>query len=318
MLLDLMDRWSVDPDRSFLIGDRDSDIQAAEAAGIRGCLFEGGDLDRFVERMLAERLSVAETDTRPLDAIVLAGGLGTRLQSVVNDRPKPLAPVGGVPFLDLLLHQLARSRVVRGVVLAIGHQAEKIQEAYAAGQRFGLPLWLAVETERLGTGGGVRNALAQTSSCDVLVLNGDSFVDADFEQLIAAHRRRGARATLTLTTTDAPERYGTVVCDNEGGILEFREKSAAVARPSLINAGVYVFRRDVLEALPKSVPLSIETDILPSLIKHGVFSIVADGRFIDIGVPATYVSAPHVLKDLIEAVVRDERVVPAGAGFPPS
>jgi D-glycero-D-manno-heptose 1,7-bisphosphate phosphatase len=316
MLLDLIDRWSVDPDSSYLVGDRDSDMQAADAAGIRGFLFKGGNLNAFLEAILADRSPLKRMDVSPVDAIILAGGLGTRLQSIVRDRPKPLAPVGGVPFLDLLLHQLARSGVVRSVVLAIGHQAEKIEVAYASGERFGLPVSLAVETQRLGTGGGVRNALAQTSSADVLVMNGDSFVDVDLGQLITAHRRRSAWATLTLTMTDTPERYGTVVSDRDGRVVEFREKSAAIVRPASINAGVYVFCRDVLEGLPEAVPLSIETDVLPSLITKGVFSVVAEGRFIDIGVPDTYVLAPHVLKDLIEAVARDERVVPAGAGFP--
>lgn len=240
-----------------------------------------------------------------LDAVVLAGGLGTRLRPVVSDRPKPMASMDGVPFLDILLHQLARSGMVRSAVLAVGYKAEFVRDFYASGERFGLPIGIAVETEPLGTAGGLLNALPLTASEDVLVLNGDSFVEADIGLLIETHRRRNANATLALSRTTTPERYGTVECGADGEVLQFREKTAAAAIPAYINAGIYLFRRAILEQAPARRPLSIEIDIFPTLPSGTIRSVVAQGRFIDIGLPESYAASQHLLRDLITAAGRN-------------
>ena len=249
--------------------------------------------------------------TKGLDAIILAGGQGTRLRSVVSDRPKPMASMDGVPFLDLLLYQLAQSGLVRSVVLAIGYKSDFVRDFFAEGTRFGLPLRLSVEHEPLGTGGALLQAVPLTGGSDILVLNGDSYVEADLATLAEAHRSQQADVTLTLVRTDMPERYGTVECDPQGRVLRFREKAADVPAPALINAGLYLFRRGLLENVPPRRPLSLETDVFPAIPPGGIRSVVAQGRFIDIGLPETYSAAHNLLADLITAASRDIRKISA-------
>jgi NDP-sugar pyrophosphorylase family protein len=238
-----------------------------------------------------------------VDAVVLVGGLGTRLRSVISDRPKPLAPVMGRPFLDLLLHQLATSGVVRSVVLAVGYRSNVIREAYSEGRRFGLPIALAEEEVPLGTAGAAANALPNVESADLLLLNGDSYIEADLGAHLARHRSSRAHATLMLTPTSFPDRFGTVEVDDHDRVISFREKTAGGPRPALINAGVYVFRRETLDRLPRHRALSLETDVLPGLAaSRQLAASTCHGRFIDIGLPETYEAAQSYLADLAASV----------------
>ena len=221
------------------------------------------------------------------DAVVLVGGMGTRLRSVVADRPKPLAPVAGRPFLSWLLIHLAQQGV-RRAVLSAGYQAEQI-EAFAAEENEQMELELPVVTEPfpLGTGGALRLALAKVRTAEVLVLNGDSFCGVDLAILIQAQRKYLARAVLTLTEVADASRFGSVAIDAGGAIRAFREKVDAGGR-GLINAGIYLVQRGRAAAIPADRVVSLERDVFPGWIGGGLFGVVTQGPFVDIGTPESY------------------------------
>ncbi len=225
-----------------------------------------------------------------MQAIVLAGGLGTRLRGVVPDLPKPLAPVGGRPFLAIVLRQLSRHGF-RSVVLSVGYRHEMIRDAF--GERFeGLTLVYAVEEQPLGTGGAIRLAVRACDDRDVFVLNGDSYVELDFADMQTIHRESGAVLTLCAVEVPDASRYGRVLGEN-GCVIGFAEKS--IAGPGLVNAGVYLMRRDLLEATTPAA-FSFERDVLAARVaelRPRVY--VSHGRFIDIGVPEDYARAQDML-----------------------
>lgn len=229
-----------------------------------------------------------------MEAIVLAGGLGTRLSGVVPDLPKPLAPVAGRPFLSFVLDALDAGGF-GAVVLAVGHRADAIRDCY--GDRHGaMRLAYSVETEPLGTGGAINLALQHTSGADVFVLNGDTFVQLDFSAMCAAHADGGERLTIAAQAVADAGRYGTL--DVRGDhVHAFVEKGRG--GPALINAGVYLLRRDLLGADPGSRAFSFETDFLmprAAVIRPRAFR--TDGLFIDIGVPEDYARAQSLLAAL--------------------
>lgn len=231
-----------------------------------------------------------------LDAIILCGGQGTRLASVVPDVPKPLAPVSEKPFLDYLLALLARSGAVRSATLAVHHLAEQIVSYYAA-HRAPFPLRIVKEARPLGTGGAIMNCLGSVEGPTFLCFNGDSICGGDLAALIDAHRSFGPGLTLGLVALPDTSRYGRAICDASGKIIDFAEKSASTG-PGLINAGIYVIDRDVLEPW-NGEALSMERDILPKAVRKGlVRGVRLSGPFIDIGLPETYAAAADFMRRL--------------------
>jgi NDP-sugar pyrophosphorylase family protein len=233
--------------------------------------------------------------TDRLDAIILAGGRGTRLQSMVSDRPKPLAEVAGRPFLEWLLLAL-RAQLVRRAVLATGYKGEMVEAAFGDGARLGMELAYAHETVPLGTGGAARHALEQVTTDHVLVLNGDSFCPFNVRRLVESHQRTGARATLWLVPMDDCRRYGAVDVADDGRVRSFHEKSPDLGT-GLINAGVYLFDRRTLADIPAGRAMSLERDTFPTLIGDGLYATVGEGPFLDIGTPASYASAERFFDD---------------------
>lgn len=226
-----------------------------------------------------------------MDAIVLCGGKGTRLASVVSDVPKPLAPVSGRPFLDYVLAYLERSGLVGRVILATGHLAQKVEAHY--GERFGrLALCHNPESVPLGTGGAVFQA-ARRHGLDgpFFILNGDSFVDADLAALARLQEESNAAVALTVFGVDDAARFGTVVLAGKR-VSGFVEKTGR-HEPGLINAGIYVASSSALgEWLHRDGFVSLEQEVLPALVERGSVSAMKSGeRFIDIGLPETYASA---------------------------
>jgi D-glycero-alpha-D-manno-heptose 1-phosphate guanylyltransferase len=219
-------------------------------------------------------------------AIILAGGLGTRLRAVVADRPKVLAPVAGRPFLTYLLDQLARTGI-RRVVLSTGHLAEQFAELI--GQEYhGLQIAYAEESDPLGTGGAIKFAGQSTDSLHVLVMNGDSYFDADLAAYMNWHRAGGQDVSLLLVEVPDASRFGTVELRPDGAhVAAFLEKQPHEV-PGRINAGVYLLRREMLMRIPDG-RCSIERDVFPKwLDEFDVRAWVTDGEFIDIGVPSDY------------------------------
>ena len=222
-----------------------------------------------------------------MQAIVLAGGLGTRLRGVVADLPKPLAPVSGRPFLAIVLEQL-RAQGFSSAVLAVGYRHELIRQAF--GDRFGgLALVYAVEDRPLGTGGAIRLAARACSEPDVFVLNGDSYADLDLADMQARHCE--AHVPLTVCAVEVPDaaRYGRILVRDDR-ITGFSEKGAT--GPGLINAGIYLMRRNLLAVPELPEVFSFERDVLEArLADLRPLAYQTRGRFIDIGVPEDYARA---------------------------
>jgi D-glycero-alpha-D-manno-heptose 1-phosphate guanylyltransferase len=224
-----------------------------------------------------------------LDAIILCGGRGTRLASVIADVPKPLAPVSQRPFLDYLLAFLSRSGAVRSATLAVHHLADRIV-SYYADHAASFPLRIVKEDKPLGTGGAMMNCLGAVDGPTFLCLNGDSICGGDLAALVEAHRAAAPGFTLGLVELPDTSRYGRAICDNSGRIVEFAEKAPSLGA-GLVNAGVYVIDREVLEPW-NGEALSMERDILPRLVRDGrVRGVRMSGPFIDIGLPETYAAA---------------------------
>jgi D-glycero-alpha-D-manno-heptose 1-phosphate guanylyltransferase len=225
-----------------------------------------------------------------MEAIVLAGGLGTRLRKVVPDLPKPLAPIAGRPFLQILLTSLSRKRFTR-VVLSVGFKAEKIRSYF--GDRFGnLELVYVFEPERLGTGGAVRLAMQACTADHVFILNGDTFLDFDADQ-VERHWQAHRRPIIVGREQSDTARYGRLLTA-EGAVIGIAEKG--VTGPGLINAGCYILNRGQLDRYPAGAAFSLETDYLPAAVTSTRFDLyVTTGRFIDIGIPEDYERAQNEL-----------------------
>jgi NDP-sugar pyrophosphorylase family protein len=224
---------------------------------------------------------------RQLHSIILAGGLGTRLRDAVPDVPKPMAPIRGRPFLEHLLLQL-RGQGYRDVVLCVGHGAEVIRGYFGDGVAFGVRLSYSVESEPLGTAGALRLAAQSLAGERWLMLNGDSCFGIPFEQLVAAHDRTGAIATIALRRTMEPERFGTVALDGDGQVTSFVEKAAGMTGSRLMNAGLYVIDRSLIELIPAGRAASLEREVLPGLVGRGLYGAEFEAPFVDIGVPDDY------------------------------
>lgn len=218
-----------------------------------------------------------------MEAIVLAGGFGTRLRQVVPDLPKPMAPVAGRPFLEILLTALARKGFGR-VVLSLGYMSEKVVEYF--GDRFaGIELVYEIEDTPLGTGGAIRQALGRCSADHVFVFNGDTYLDVE-ASAVEAHWL--AQRVPIIVAREVPDtsRYGRLDTANSR-VLRFREKG--LAGPGLINAGCYVLPSTILDAFPRGTAFSLEADFLAEAITQQRFDVfVTKGQFIDIGIPEDF------------------------------
>jgi D-glycero-alpha-D-manno-heptose 1-phosphate guanylyltransferase len=231
-------------------------------------------------------------------AFVLAGGLGTRLRSVVSDRPKVLALVAGRPYLAHLLDQLADAGV-RRAVLCTGYRADQVRATFGIRYRE-LDLSYSEEDQPLGTAGALRLALPQADSEILLVLNGDSYCAADlsaFWRFHAGHRPQGSSASLVLTEVANTLRFGRVEVNSHGVVTRFLEKGDT-AGPGLINAGVYLLDRSLVEPVPTGQPVSLERDLYPNWIGRGLYGCATASEFIDIGTPESYAVADRFFHSL--------------------
>ena len=223
-----------------------------------------------------------------MEVIILAGGLGTRLRSVVSEVPKCMASVAGKPFLWYLLKYLTRYNVSK-VVLSVGYLREIIFKWIdKIRDEFPFSFDYAIEEIPLGTGGGIKLALNKTTTNDVVVLNGDTFFDVNLKELMDSHRLFPSAVTLALKPMQFFDRYGRVIIDNvDKRIIEFKEKE--YCKEGLINGGVYVINKlePIFDRLPEK--FSFEIAVLEPQCKLGkLFGVVQNGYFIDIGIPGDY------------------------------
>jgi D-glycero-alpha-D-manno-heptose 1-phosphate guanylyltransferase len=225
-------------------------------------------------------------------AIVLAGGFGTRLRSVVSDVPKPMATVAGRPFLELLLANLARNGFEK-IVLSVGYLSDAIS-AHFGSHYCGIPLVYAVESTPLGTGGAIRAALAVCSGEHVYVFNGDTYLGLDTAATDRLWAQRHCPVIVAMRVDDTA-RYGKLETDADGRILRFLEKDAS-GGPGLINAGCYVLPTAIVEEFPGAERFSFETDYLRDAVTRREFiGFTTDAEFIDIGTPEDYARAQTLL-----------------------
>lgn len=229
-----------------------------------------------------------------VDVVVLAGGLGTRIRSVLGDTPKVLAPVAGRAFLGHTLDWLAGAGA-RRVVLCLGHRAERVQAWLAAEARTDLEIVTVVEPAPLGTAGALRLARPTLRSDPVLVMNGDTFVDADLPGFLEHHRASGAEASLLCVEVPDAERFGRVEIGSDGSIRRFAEKTPGDRSPGLINAGLYLFGAGWLDGLAAGSAVSLERDALTAASPGTLKGMACRAAFIDIGTPQSLDEAASVL-----------------------
>jgi NDP-sugar pyrophosphorylase family protein len=234
-------------------------------------------------------------------AILLVGGFGTRLRSVVPGTPKVLASVGKGSFLELLIEQLC-SQAIRRLVMCSGYLADQIEAEFGNGQELGVSIEYSKEEQPLGTAGAIKQAEHYLRDAFAfIVMNGDSFLEVDFASLMDFHRSHRAMATMAVLRVEDTSRYGTVDVDDAGRVKGFAEKTGNGV-PGLINGGVYIFSQRVFQHIPES-PASLERDVFPRLLEHGVYAQEQHGMFIDIGTPADYARAQK-LCDSLKAAAR--------------
>lgn len=262
-----------------------------------------------------------------MEAVVLVGGQGTRLQPLTLRTPKPMLPFAGAPFLAHLLTRL-RDSGVEHIVLATSYRPEVFHEYFGSGKDLGVRIDFVTETEPLGTGGGIRNVSRRLESAPedpVLVLNGDVLSGHDIRAQLEMHRRREAAVTLHLVEVDDARAFGCVPTDSHARVTGFIEKSDAPVT-NRINAGCYVFTRKVIDEIPEGRPVSVERETFPGMLDAGeiLLGYVDNSYWLDVGTPAAFVTASAdivtgVVTSLAmpgepgEALVLDDAVVHAGA-----
>lgn len=239
------------------------------------------------------------SDVLPATAVVLAGGLGTRLRSIVADRPKVLAQAADQPFLYYILNYLA-SQGLHQVVLCVGYLADQVQDFAGDGSAWGLQINYSLEESPLGTGGALRQASLQMEG-PFFALNGDTLFMVDLSALWLAHCSTQALATVALLPVSDGSARGCVTLDENNRIISFNEKPAATG-VALVNGGVYVLEPGALDSVPANRPVSIEREVFPEQAAQGLLAgYVQPAYFTDIGTPE---SLSVFEKDLLAGVVR--------------
>lgn len=221
-----------------------------------------------------------------MQAILLAGGLGTRLQSVVSDRPKPMALIQDKPFMEYVIRELMANGI-DDVIFAVGYKGSMVEEYFGDGSAFGFCASYAYEETLLGTAGAIRNAARLMNGEEAFVLNADTFYQIDYRRLVDIKNEKGLDMALVLRQVPDISRYGEAVL-TDGILTAFNEKNSA-ARSGTINGGVYLLSRDLIGQIPEG-KVSLEQDMIPKWLAEGrrIGGFVNEGYFIDIGIPQDY------------------------------
>jgi len=221
------------------------------------------------------------------EAIVLAGGLGTRLQTIVKDTPKPMAEVAGKPFLDYIMSYLYKNSI-RKVVLAVGYKYEVIQAYFDNPlNNWGIDIKFSIENEPLGTGGGIYNAFKFIEGQHAFVINGDTYFDVPLQQMVHQFEKKSAEMVFALKKLQNAQRYGSVKCADDGRILSFSEKVNDDS--ATINGGIYIMKKLLTERFPMSGKFSIEEQLFQNKLSLILaYGEIYPGKFIDIGIPEDF------------------------------
>ena len=228
-----------------------------------------------------------------MEAIILAGGLGKRLKKVIPDIPKPMAPVGGKPFLYYVFNWL-RHYPVEKIILSVGYKAETIMDHFGSSV-FDIPVEYMIEEKSLGTGGAVKYTSGKAKGNEILILNGDTWFPVDLNKLYGFHNKSGSLCSVALKRMYDFDRYGTVELDGNK-ILKFNEKKPC--DEGLINGGIYLINKNFIESWQMPEVFSLEKDILERNAGNSLLKgIVFDDPFLDIGIPEDYRRAEKILKE---------------------
>ena len=257
-------------------------------------------------------------------AILLVGGMGTRLMPLTSKTPKPMLQVAGVPFTEHQIRKAAQAGITE-IVLATSYKAELFEPYFGNGEKFGIKIKYAVEKTALGTGGGIRNAAALLDDCDqVVIFNGDVLSGHDLSAQIKFHINNNAEVTLYLTKVSDARAYGCVELSADSQVKSFLEKMENPVS-DLINAGCYIFNRKVIDQIPANQVISVERDTFPNLLSSGVkvCGYLDNSYWLDIGNPAALVKASA---DLVTGVITSaatpkhsgDHLIAAGAQVSPS
>ena len=224
-----------------------------------------------------------------VDAVILVGGKGTRLRPLTLAVPKPLLPTAGLPFLTHLLSRIAEAGIEH-VILGTSYKAETFEAQYGDGSALGLQMEYVTEEQPLGTGGGIANVSSTLRNDTVMVFNGDVLSGVDLTAMLAAHHERNADVTLYLVRVGDPRAFGSVPTDADGNVLAFLEKTEDPPTDQ-INAGCYIFKRKVLDRIPRGREVSVEREVFPALLAEGatVRGFVDSGYWRDMGTPEDFV-----------------------------
>ncbi|MDX1874287.1 NDP-sugar synthase [Mycolicibacterium sp. 120266] len=261
-------------------------------------------------------------DPAKVDAVILVGGQGTRLRPLTLSAPKPMLPTAGLPFLTHMLSRIAAAGIEH-VVLGTSYKAEVFEAEFGDGSKLGLHIEYVVEEQALGTGGGIANVASKLRHDTVLVFNGDVLSGADLGALLACHEEHQADVTLHLVRVSDPRAFGCVPTDAAGRVTAFLEKTEDPPTDQ-INAGCYVFRRELIDELPKGRALSVEREVFPALLTQGrkVCGYVDNSYWRDMGTPDDFVRGSA---DLVRGIAPSpalngqagERLVHDGAAVAP-
>jgi mannose-1-phosphate guanylyltransferase len=259
-----------------------------------------------------------------VDAVVLVGGKGTRLRPLTLAVPKPLLPTAGLPFLTHLLSRIAEAGIEH-VILGTSYKAETFEAEFGDGAMLGLQMEYVTEERPLGTGGGIANVASTLRSDTVMVFNGDVLSGVDLTAMLAAHHERDADVTLYLVRVGDPRAFGSVPTDADGNVLAFLEKTEDPPTDQ-INAGCYIFKREILDRIPRGREVSVEREVFPALLADGakVCGFVDSGYWRDMGTPEDFVrGSADLVRGLApspalggrrgESLVHDDATVAPGA-----
>jgi NDP-sugar pyrophosphorylase family protein len=230
-----------------------------------------------------------------LDVVILCGGLGTRLQSVLSDKPKPMADFNDRPFLDLLVDYVGRFGFQR-FILCSGHKSDLIQEHFE-NKKDGKTYIISRETSPLGTAGAIKLAEPLIHSNVFMAMNGDSFCEIDLASLIKFHHSKSALASVALSPMENASDYGGVTLGDNDAITRFDEKKSAPSS-GWVNAGVYIFKRSILDRVPADKKVSLEQELFPSMAGNGLYGFTTQSRLLDIGTPERLERARQLLIEL--------------------
>jgi mannose-1-phosphate guanylyltransferase len=257
-----------------------------------------------------------------VDAVILVGGLGTRLRPLTLSAPKPMLPTAGLPFLTHLLSRIADAGIEH-VVLGTSYKAAVFESEFGDGSKLGLQIDYVVEDEPMGTGGGIANVASKLRHANALVFNGDVLSGCDLRALLDSHENNEADVTLHLVRVGDPRAFGCVPTDSDGSVTAFLEKTQDPPTDQ-INAGCYVFKREVIDRIPKGRALSVEREVFPVLLADGlrVCGYVDSTYWRDMGTPEDFVRGSA---DLVRGIApspalhghRGEELVHDGASVAP-